>query len=158
MGFTTGRITRQHITCATGGAGGKATQPSITEADIESYTHAPFSHCRPFTESEHAGSNAWLAIEAVPEKLNLKTEILGELDAIAPADYIWDPISSHMIWKVLFERRKHTLTTNLALFPAICTVELMSSGETDREIFLYLEDILGKVAHCESAGHVSYIH
>ncbi|KAJ5261009.1 Dehydrogenase multihelical [Penicillium angulare] len=138
---------------------------SITKIDLEAYTHAPFGTCKTFTDIQTAVSNAWLAVEAVPEKLELKIDILAELDAAAPADCILGSNtssykSSLLISKVSKERHKRVLNLHFALLPAVRIVELMTNGETDPEIFPYLENILGEcgllpvTARCESAGFV----
>ncbi|KAJ5733845.1 Dehydrogenase multihelical [Penicillium malachiteum] len=143
----------------------KGSQSSTPKVDLESYTHAPFGNYKPFTEMEPTISNAWLAIEAVPEKLDLKIDIFAEMDAAAPADCIFGTNtssfkSSLMVSKVSPERRKRMLNIHFAMLPAVRTVELMTDGETDSEIFPYLEDVLGEcgmlpaTARCESTGFI----
>ncbi|KAJ5707685.1 Dehydrogenase multihelical [Penicillium malachiteum] len=143
----------------------KGSQPTTTKVDLESYTHAPFGNYKPFTEIEPTISNAWLAIEAVPEKLDLKIEVFAEMDAAAPADCIFGTNtssfkSSLMVSKVSPERRKRMLNIHFAMLPAVRTVELMTDGETDSGIFPYLEDVLGEcgmlpvTARCESTGFI----
>ncbi|KAJ5101594.1 Dehydrogenase [Penicillium alfredii] len=151
---------------AGGGMGqGRETETSITKMDLEMYTQAPFGNYKTFTEVEPAVANAWLIIEAVPERLELKIDTLAELDAKAPPDCILGSNSSSiksslMIAKVSPERRKRVLNTHFTMPPAIRTVELMTDGETDTVIFSYLEDVLGEcgllpvTARRESTGFV----
>lgn len=141
----------------------KRSESSTSKVDLESYTHAPFGNYKTFTDLEPTVSNAWLAIEAVPEKLDLKIDTFAELDAAAPSDCILGSNSSSfksslMVSKISPERRKRMLNIHFAMLPAIRTVELMTNGETDSEIFPYLEDVLGEcgmlpvTARCESTG------
>ena len=143
--------------------GSQESQSSITQVNLESYSHAPFGNYKTFTEIPPAVFNAWLIIEAIPEKLDWKIDLLAELDANAPPDCIIGSNSSSfksslMISKVSNERRKRVLNIHTSVLPAIRTVELMTDGETDPEIFPYLEDVLGQcgllpvTAKCESTG------
>lgn len=135
----------------------------ITKVNQEAYTNAPFGSYKTFTEIDLAVSNAWLVIEAVPEKLELKREVLAELDAKAPKDCIFGSNSSSfksslMIGGVSAERRKMTLSVHFSMPPAIRMVELMTCGETDPELLFYMEDIMGEcgllpvIARRESTG------
>lgn len=124
-------------------------QTSITQVNLESYSHTPFGKYKTFEDIPPAVSNAWLVIEAIPEKLELKTDLFAELDANAPPDCILASNSSSfksslMISKVSNERRKKVLNIHYSVLPAIRTVELMTDGETDPTIFPYLEDVLGE--------------
>lgn len=138
---------------------------SITKIDLEAYTHTPFGTCKTFTDIESAVSNAWLSVEAVPEKLDLKIDILAELDAAAPEDCILGSNtssykSSLLISKCSQERHKRILNLHFALLPAVRIVELMTNGATEPGIFPYLEKILGEcgllpvTARRESTGYV----
>lgn len=147
----------------TGAAGTSETNTDINKVGQEAYANVPFGKYSPFAEIGPAVSNAWLIIEAVPERLDLKTEVLAELDAKAPADCIIGSNSSSfksslLVGKVSAQRRKRTLSVHFCMPPAIRTVELMTCGETDSEILLYLKDILGEcglipvIARKESTG------
>ena len=77
---------------------------------------------------------AWMVIEAVPENVELKTEVFGELDRLAGADAILATNSSslpssRMIGKV--EHPGRVLNTHYQQPPELNCVELMSCGRTD---------------------------
>ena len=140
-------------------------QTSISQVDLESYTAAPYGNCKTFTELEPAISNAWLIVEAVPEILRLKIDTLADLEKYAPADcYIGSNSSSIksnlMLVKVSDKRKRKIFNIHFTMPPAIRTVELMTCGETDPEIFPYLETVLGEcgmlpvTARRESTGYV----
>jgi len=105
-----------------------------------------------YTASEDidtAVADAWLVIEAVPEKLDLKIDTYAELDAKAPQDCIFGSNSSSFKSSLMLdkipagsERRKRILNVHYTMPPAIRTVELMTDGETYPEIFPFLSDIL----------------
>jgi 3-hydroxybutyryl-CoA dehydrogenase len=76
---------------------------------------------------------AWMVIEAVPEKVELKQEVFGQLDELADADAILASNSSsiptsQMIGKVAHPER--VLNTHYQQPPELNSVELMSCGET----------------------------
>jgi 3-hydroxyacyl-CoA dehydrogenase len=117
----------------------------------------------PFTDLEAAVKDAWLVIEAVPEKLHLKIEIFGELDRLAPADCIFGSNSSSyksnlMLDKVSTQRRKLILNVHFSMPPKIRTVELMTDGYTSPAVLDFvrnaLEDcaMLPVIARKESTG------
>ncbi|KAJ5779100.1 Dehydrogenase multihelical [Penicillium paradoxum] len=135
------------------------------EASLEASTDAPFGVCKTFTDMEPAVSNAWLIIEAVPEVLQLKIDTLAELDKLAPKDcYIGSNSSSFksklMLVNVAPERHPNVFNIHYTMPPAIRTVELMTSGNTDPKIFPYLETVLGEcgmlpvTARRESTGFI----
>ena len=144
-------------------------EATITKIAIESYTHAPFGNFKLFLEMAPAVSNAWLAIEAVPELLDTKKDIMKELDQLAPADCILGSNSSSfkssfMAEVVSPERRSRVLNTHCALPPSIRTVELMTCGGTDPEVIRYLETVFGEcgmlpvTSRRESTGYVYLQH
>lgn len=147
-------------------ADGTKEEAAISQVDLESYTSAPYGNCKTFTELEPAISNAWLIIEAVPEILQLKIDVLGELDQYAPTDcYIGSNSSSMkstlMLVKVSPKRQNKVFNIHFAMPPSIRIVELMTCGKTDPEAFPYLETVLGEcgmlpvTARRESTGYVS---
>ncbi|KAJ5577411.1 Dehydrogenase multihelical [Penicillium hispanicum] len=158
---------KQTINGATEGNGTsrRETETTITKIDFETYTYAPFGDYQIFTNMETALCDAWLMIEAVPEKLDIKAQVFSELDTKAPADCIFASNSSSfksslMMASVSPERRKRLLNTHFTLLPAIRTVELMTCGDTDPQLFVHLEDVFGEcgllpvTARCESTGFV----
>src|SRR5918995_5046982 len=78
-----------------------------------------------------------MVIEAVPESIDVKTEVFGELDRLAEPDAILCSNSSsiptsQMIGKV--EHPERVLNTHYQLPPELNAVELMSCGETDEGV------------------------
>lgn len=125
------------------------TQKSVSKIDLESDTLAPFGRYKTFTDMASGLSNAWLVIEAVPEKIDLKIEVLAEVDGLCQADCILASNSSSfktslLVARVSDERKKRALNMHFTLPPDIRTVELMTCGETERQVLTYLEDILGE--------------
>ena len=84
-----------------------------------------------------AVDRAWMVVEAVPEKRDLKTEVLGTLDRLAAPDAILasNPSSfatSELVGKV--EHVERVLNTHYYMPPDLNAVELMSDGSTDETI------------------------
>ena len=118
-----------------------------------------------FADLEPAVKDAFLVIEAVPEKLSLKIDTFGELDSMVPADCCLCSNSSSyksslMIDKVDQSRRNRVLNMHYMMPPDNVVVELMTCGETDPAIFDFLVEQLKKigmhpvVARQESTGFV----
>ncbi|CCC14058.1 hypothetical protein SMACR_08507 [Sordaria macrospora] len=121
-----------------------------------------------FTASEDietAVKDAWLVIEAVPEKIELKIDTFGELDKYAPKDCILGSNSSSfksslMLDKVSDERKKLVCNIHYTMPPTIRTVELMTDGYTHQEIFPFVSDVLRQcgmlpaTARKESTGFI----
>ena len=83
---------------------------------------------------EGAVRGAWMIIEAVPERVDLKTSVFGDLDRLAEPDAILATNSSslpssQMIGKV--EHAERVLNTHYQQPPELNSVELMSCGRTD---------------------------
>ncbi|KAE8418441.1 hypothetical protein BDV36DRAFT_253960 [Aspergillus pseudocaelatus] len=100
-----------------------------------------------FTEIPAAVSDAWLVVEAVPEKLPLKISTFAEVDRNAPADCIIASNSSSfksrfMLDEVKPGRRERILNMHFTMPPAIRTVELMTDGETSTKLFNLLTGVL----------------
>ena len=100
-----------------------------------------------FTDIGPAVQNAWLVVEAVPEKLELKIETFATLDKHAPADCIFASNSSSfrsglMVEKLGTERRERTLNVHFTSPPEIRTVELMTDGVTREEVFEVVSEVL----------------
>ena len=88
-----------------------------------------------------AVDRAWLVIEAVPEKRDLKTDVLGTLDRLAAADAILASNSSSFATSELIDKVEHVervLNTHYQMPPDLNAVELMSDGHTDENIILAL--------------------
>jgi 3-hydroxybutyryl-CoA dehydrogenase len=81
-----------------------------------------------------AVDGAWLVVESVPERVDLKVEVFGELDRIASADAILATNSSSLPSRLVIdkvEHRERVLNMHYQQPPELNAVELMSCGETD---------------------------
>ncbi|KAJ5918772.1 hypothetical protein N7454_009916 [Penicillium verhagenii] len=86
---------------------------------------------------DDACSNAWMVIEAVPEKLEMKIEILGYIDAAAPGDCVVTTNSSSLRSSQMLANTKHNYRIcngHYYMPPEQCFYEVMSCGQTDEEI------------------------
>jgi len=75
-----------------------------------------------------------MVIEAVPEKLDLKRKVFGQLDAIAEPDAILASNSSSLPTSQMIDEVEHperVLNTHYQQPPELNSVELMSCGKTD---------------------------
>lgn len=114
---------------------------------------------------EDAVSNAWLVIEAVPEKLELKIATFAELEALAPEDCILASNSSsykssEMIEKVSDATKARILNMHYYMPPGCMIVELMTDGYTDEGVFPFMVErskeaaTLPYVARKQSTGFI----
>ncbi|CAG7987005.1 unnamed protein product [Penicillium olsonii] len=90
---------------------------------------------------QEAAENAWMVIEAVPEKLEMKIDILGQVDAIAPPDCIIASNSSSLrSSQMIVNTKKNYRICNGHYYmpPEQIYYEVMSCGETDPDIFPFL--------------------
>ncbi|KAJ5634177.1 hypothetical protein N7528_002019 [Penicillium herquei] len=93
---------------------------------------------------EEACQNAWMVIEAVPEKLELKTEVLGSIDALAPADCVVTTNSSSLrSSQMLANTKKNYRICNGHYYmpPEQTYYEIMSCGQTDEAIPPFLMEM-----------------
>ena len=84
---------------------------------------------------DEALDGAWLAVESVPEKLEIKIPLWGEIDRAAPPDTIFATNSSSYPSRLMAENvRDKTRLCNMHFYmpPEFNAVDLMSDGETDR--------------------------
>lgn len=98
-------------------------------------------HVKAASTLEEAVDGAWLVIEALPEKLELKTDIFGQLDQLTAEDVILATNSSsfpssQIVGKV--KHKKRVLNTHFMMPPEKRVVELMSCGSTDQGL---IEDL-----------------
>jgi 3-hydroxybutyryl-CoA dehydrogenase len=80
---------------------------------------------------------AWLVIESVSERLDLKRRVFGDLDRLADPDAVLATnSSSHPSSEMLDEVRhpERVLNIHFLMPPQFNAVELMSSGRTDEDI------------------------
>lgn len=106
---------------------------------------------------------AWLIIEAVPERLDIKRPLFGVLDRVADFDAILATNSSSYASRLIVDEVAHrhrVLNMHFALPPQNMAVELMSDGETDPAVIDFLESrlpefgLLPFVARKESTGFI----
>jgi 3-hydroxybutyryl-CoA dehydrogenase len=86
---------------------------------------------------EAAVRGAWMVVEAVPEVLELKQKVFGELDRLADPDAILASNSSSLATSRLIDNVAHperVLNTHYQQPPQLNAVELMSCGKTDEAI------------------------
>ncbi|MEU6384495.1 3-hydroxyacyl-CoA dehydrogenase NAD-binding domain-containing protein [Streptomyces bauhiniae] len=115
------------------------------------------------TDLAEALSGAWLVVEAVPERLELKRQVFADLDRLAEPDAILASNSSSYPTSQFIDHvstPERVLNMHFYMPPAQVAVDLMSSGHTDRAVL----DLLLKVlpgygvfpfeAHRESTGFI----
>ena len=98
-----------------------------------------------FQDLSSAVSGAWLVIEAIPEKLQLKIDTFAELEPLVAADTILATNSSsykssEMLTKVSEATKTRILNTHYYMPPGVMVVELMTDGVTDPAIIPFLAD------------------
>jgi 3-hydroxybutyryl-CoA dehydrogenase len=84
---------------------------------------------------EEALDGAWLVVESVPEKLELKIPLWGEIDRAAPPDTIFATNSSSYPSRLMAENirdKTRLCNTHFYMPPEVNALDLMSDGETDR--------------------------
>ncbi|WP_353946618.1 3-hydroxyacyl-CoA dehydrogenase NAD-binding domain-containing protein [Streptomyces sp. HUAS MG91] len=99
------------------------------------------------TDLAEALAGAWLVVEAVPERLDLKKQIFADLDKAADADAILASNSSSYPTSAFIDHVAHperVLNMHFYMPPAQSAVDLMSSGHTDRAV---LDLLLGELPH-----------
>jgi 3-hydroxybutyryl-CoA dehydrogenase len=81
--------------------------------------------------------NAWLVVEAIPERLELKQQIFGQLDELAAADTILASNSSSYASRMFLDKVHHperVLNIHFYMPPQQNAVDVMSCGKTDRDV------------------------
>jgi 3-hydroxybutyryl-CoA dehydrogenase len=94
---------------------------------------------------DEALDDAWLVVESAPEKLEIKIPLWGQIDQAAPADTIFATNSSSYPSRLMAEKvRDKTRLCNMHFYmpPEINAVDLMSDGETDRDLLDTLLTVL----------------
>ncbi len=89
--------------------------------------------------------DAWLVVESLPERIDLKREVFADLERMAPPDAVLASNSSSYATSELLEAvttGERVLNMHFFMPPFIRAVELMSSGRTDREVMDRLLSIL----------------
>ncbi len=78
---------------------------------------------------------AWLVVESVPEKLEIKIPLWGDIDQAAPPDTIFATNSSSYPSRLMAENvrdKRRLCNMHFYMPPEINAVDLMSDGVTDR--------------------------
>ena len=81
--------------------------------------------------------NAWLVVEAIPERLELKKQIFGQLDDLAAGDAILASNSSSYASRMFLDKVHHperVLNIHFYMPPKQAAVDVMSCGKTDRTV------------------------
>jgi 3-hydroxybutyryl-CoA dehydrogenase len=97
------------------------------------------------TSLAEALDDAWLAVESAPEKLEIKIPLWGEIDRAAPPDTIFATNSSSYPSRLMAEKvRDKTRLCNAHFYmpPLVNALDLMSDGQTDRELLDTLLTVL----------------
>jgi 3-hydroxybutyryl-CoA dehydrogenase len=84
---------------------------------------------------EEALDGTWLAVESVPEKLEIKIPLWGEIDRAAPPDTIFATNSSSYPSRLMAENvrdKSRLCNTHFYMPPQFNALDLMSDGQTDR--------------------------
>ena len=92
-----------------------------------------------------AVADAWLVVESLPERIDLKRQVFAELERLAPADTILASNSSSYPTSELLEAvttPERLLNMHFFMPPRIVAVELMSSGRTDEAVLDRLMEVL----------------
>ena len=108
-------------------------------------------------------ADAWLVVESLPERLELKRSVFAELERVAPADAILATNSSsfpssNLVAAVSTPER--LLNLHFFMPPRITAVEVMSCGRTDPAVLAGLMDALPRygltpfLAKTESVGFI----
>jgi 3-hydroxybutyryl-CoA dehydrogenase len=97
------------------------------------------------TSLAEALDDAWLVVESAPEKLEIKIPLWGEIDRAAPSDTIFATNSSSYPSRLMAEQvRDKTRLCNAHFYmpPFVNALDLMSDGQTDRELLDTLLTVL----------------
>jgi 3-hydroxyacyl-CoA dehydrogenase len=114
---------------------------------------------------EEAVKNAWLVVEALPEKLPLKIDIMGQLARTTPTDCILASNSSSYKSRFMLDdvdpgNRHRVCNMHYYMPPSVNIVELMTCGETHGDVLPFLKEKLEDVgmhpviARKESTGFI----
>ncbi|MGO2658226.1 3-hydroxyacyl-CoA dehydrogenase family protein [Mycetocola reblochoni] len=106
---------------------------------------------------------AWLIVEAVPERLDIKRPLFGTLDREADEDALLATNSSSYASRLVIDEVDHperVFNMHFAMPPASMAVELMSDGSTSEGLLdavaaeLRRFGLLPFIAHAESTGFI----
>jgi 3-hydroxybutyryl-CoA dehydrogenase len=109
-------------------------------------TGSPAGQVSLFDDLSEAVRGAWMVVEAIPERLELKREAFALLDKIADADAILASNSSSFPTSRMIDgvkRPERVLNTHYQQPPDLNAVELMSCGQTDEGL---IDALMDKIA------------
>ena len=89
--------------------------------------------------------DAWLVVEAIPERLELKKQVFGQLDELAAADAILASNSSSYASRLFLDKVHHperVLNIHFYMPPKQTAVDVMSCGKTDRDVIDFVQATL----------------
>jgi 3-hydroxybutyryl-CoA dehydrogenase len=89
--------------------------------------------------------DAWLVVEAIPERLELKIQIFGQLDELSAADAILASNSSSYASRMFLDKVHHperVLNIHFYMPPKQNAVDVMSCGQTDRDVIDFVLETL----------------
>ncbi|WP_232069237.1 3-hydroxyacyl-CoA dehydrogenase family protein [Mycobacterium saskatchewanense] len=110
-----------------------------------------------------AVAEAWLVVEAVPEKLELKKQVFAQLDAATAEDTILASNSSSFPSRLFTSKVGHperVLNIHFYMPPDQSAVDIMSCGQTERSVMDFVKETLPLFgiypfeAHKESIGFI----
>ena len=94
-------------------------------------------HVSADSDLAEAVHNAWLVVEAIPERLELKKQVFGQLDELSAADAILASNSSSYASRMFLDkvhRPERVLNIHFYMPPKQNAVDVMSCGKTDRDV------------------------
>jgi 3-hydroxybutyryl-CoA dehydrogenase len=106
---------------------------------------------------------AWLVVEAIPEQLELKRLVFGQLDELSAPDAILASNSSSYASRMFLNkvrRPERVLNIHFYMPPRQNAVDVMSCGQTDRDVLDFVMTTLPQFglypfeAHRESTGFI----
>jgi 3-hydroxybutyryl-CoA dehydrogenase len=89
--------------------------------------------------------DAWLVVEAIPERLQLKKQLFGQLDEVASADAILASNSSSYASRMFLDKVAHperVLNIHFYMPPKQNAVDVMSCGVTDPGVIDFVMETL----------------
>ena len=92
-----------------------------------------------------AVAKAWLVVEAIPERVELKKQMFGQLDELSADDAILASNSSSYASRMFLDKVHHperVLNIHFYMPPKQNAVDVMSCGQTDRQVIDFVKATL----------------
>lgn len=112
-------------------------EDTFPEVEANILPGTPKGELKLFTDRAKALEGAWLVTEAVPEVLQLKIDLLGDLDSVVAPDVIIATNSSSYTSTEMIEKVKHRhriVNTHYYMPPEALPVEIMPNRWTDEAV------------------------